>query len=54
MAQQTFPKTMKQEDLPKAAAGHEWVRNLMTQAWVQQAIDTPYACRVDNERYWSM
>ena len=34
--------------------GYEWVLNLMTQTWVLQAIDTPYCCRVDSERYWSM
>lgn len=33
--------------------GYEWVLNLMTQQWVQQAIDTPYCCRVDHEHYWS-
>jgi len=54
MAQQTFPKTTKREDLPTPAAGHEWVRNLMSQDWVQQAKDTPHCCRVDSERYWAM
>lgn len=33
--------------------GYEWVLNLMTQQWVQQAVDTPYCCRVDHEHYWS-
>ncbi len=54
MAKQTFPKETKFEDLPAADEGNEWVRNLMSQNWVQQAKDTPHCCRVDNERYWSM
>lgn len=50
----TFPKETQEADLPKAKEGYKWVRNLMSRIWVEQAIDTPYACRVDSERYWSM
>lgn len=54
MAQQVFPKIVKQEELPAPEAGMEWVQNLMSGSWVQQAIDTPHVCRVDREAYWSM
>lgn len=55
MAQtRTFDKNVLEADLPTPIENHEWVRNLMTQNWVEQAKDTPYACRVNNEAYWSM
>ena len=33
--------------------GYEWVWNMMSRVWVQQEKDTPWACRVDSESYWS-
>lgn len=48
----TFPKGTNEADLPKLPEGMEWVQNLMSGIWVQQAKDTPYACRVDRESYW--
>ena len=36
------------------AAGYKWVKNMMTQQWVEQAIDTPHCCDVSSETYWSM
>jgi hypothetical protein len=33
--------------------GFEWVWNMMSRVWVQQEVDTPWACRVDSESYWS-
>ena len=32
--------------------GYKWVFNIMSKVWVQQEIDTPWACRVDSESYW--
>lgn len=54
MAQQTFPKETKFEDLPAAEEGNEWVQNLMSGIWIQEAIDTPRCCSVGSEAYWSM
>lgn len=33
--------------------GFMWVYNIMSDKWVQQEKDTPWACRVDSETYWS-
>lgn len=38
--------------MPVAREGYEIVTNLMSGKPVEQAIGTPYACRVDNEAYW--
>jgi hypothetical protein len=48
--------TQQQQQKPQQEPreGYEWVRNLMTGQWVEQEKDTPYCCRVDSERYWSM
>ena len=50
----TFDKNVLEADLPTPAEGYEWVRNLMSENWVEQAKDTPYSCRVNSEAYWSM
>jgi hypothetical protein len=51
MTQTTQPPA-KPQQAPRE--GYEWVQNLMTGQWVEQEIDTPYCCRVDSERYWTM
>jgi hypothetical protein len=43
-------QTPKPTEVPKE--GYEWVYNIMSKIWIQQEIDTPYACRVDSESYW--
>jgi hypothetical protein len=43
-------QTPKPTEVPKE--GYEWVYNIMSKVWIQQEIDTPYACRVDSESYW--
>lgn len=50
--QATTQQQQKPQQEPRE--GYEWVRNLMTGQWVEQEKDTPYCCRVDSERYWSM
>lgn len=37
-----------------AKQGYKWVKNMMTQQWIEQAIDTPHCCDVSSETYWSM
>jgi hypothetical protein len=48
----TMPKETKQEDLPALENGNKWVRNMMTQVWVQEDKNTSYACSVASESYW--
>jgi hypothetical protein len=43
-------QTPKPTEQPKE--GYQWVYNIMSKVWIQQEIDTPYACRVDSESYW--
>lgn len=51
---QQITETAQGKPQTAAREGYEWVRNLMTGTWVEQEKDTPYCCRVDSERYWSM
>lgn len=51
---QQLTETAQGKPTQSAGEGMEWVRNLMTGHWVKQEINTPYCCRVDSERYWSM
>lgn len=36
------------------APGHKWVKNLMTDRWVEIPIETPVCCDPSFERYWCM
>ena len=39
--------------IPVASEGNRIVQNMMTGILVEEAIDTPYACSVASETYWS-
>ena len=52
--QQTTQQQQNSKPATPAREGYEWVKNLMTGQWVEQPVDTPWCCRVDSERYWSM
>jgi hypothetical protein len=45
-------KNEKPTENPKP--GFKWVKNLMTDKWIQIETNTPLCCDPSSETYWSM